>query len=162
MKRLLDKLFSWLLMLGLTFGGAYSAYWGITQESLARASSKWPSVTGKIISSYIEVARGKSTSYTPKVQYQYRLNGAVFENDQIYFGGPSSNKNDAAETTAKYPIGEAVTVYYKPEAPETSCLEPGKYRHISAIFVVIGFMYFSIGFAMLIGYFVVFAGRSAK
>jgi hypothetical protein len=59
------------------------------------------------------------------------------------------SKKDATHTTAKYPAGKVISVYYSPESTETSCLEPGKYRNISPLSVVLGFTLLGVGISIL-------------
>lgn len=100
---------------------------GLAEESLS-----WPSVTGKISSSFVQ-ARDfpmphddsdddyETTSYSASVDYSYVVEGKEHHSSQVrYFVGP-----DAHETVRKYPSGAQVPVFYNPEDPSSAVLEPG-------------------------------------
>jgi len=110
-----------LIGLGLSVWG-----WTILQD--ARASASWPSVEGRVISS--EVTRSTdadgAVSYSPEVTYSYTVENASYTNGRIKFGENAyGNRNKAEEIAANYPVGRTVTVYYEPEQPALSVLEPG-------------------------------------
>lgn len=145
-----NKLFYWLLSILFLIGGSYSIYWGVDQDNLAHSSKNWPSVKGKITSSYIKKIRGKGGfSYFSQVKYRYVVNGEQFENDKVYFGAVSPREDDALATMEKYPEGKAIFVYYNPKSIGISCLEPGKYREISSASIVLGVLSFVLGILML-------------
>lgn len=132
-----------LIGVGLTFWG-----WTILQN--ARASASWPTADGKVTKS--EVTRSTdaegSDSYSPEVTYTYSVNNTGFSNDTIKFGENSyGSRNKANGIAAGYPIGKSVTVYYDPEKPERSVLEPG----VSAgSYIVIGIGVFFILLTLII------------
>ena len=93
-------------------------------------SKKWPSVPGKIISARVQkgkvyVSHGYQTRYTPKITYSYSVNGAEYEGDRLGNGIFISRSRDSAKSWArKYPAHMVVTVYYNPDDPGKSVLEP--------------------------------------
>lgn len=110
-----------LVGLGLTYWG-----WNILQD--ARASESWPTADGVVIRS--EVTRSTdaegSDSYSPEITYAYTVNNEQLANKTIKFGENSySNRRKAEEIANSYPVGRNVTVYYDPEKPDKSVLEPG-------------------------------------
>ena len=65
-------------------------------------------------------------SYSPEVTYSYEVNNTKFINNTIKFGENSyGNRGKAEEIAGNYHIGKKVTVYYDPEKPDRSVLEPG-------------------------------------
>jgi hypothetical protein len=132
-----------LIGVGLTIWG-----WTILQN--ARASASWPTADGVVMRS--EVTRSTDSeggdSYSPEVTYSYNVNNTNFVNDMIKFGENSySSRRKADEIAGNYPVGKNVTVYYDPEKPERSVLEPG----VSAgSFIVIGIGVFFILITLVI------------
>lgn len=115
--------------------GIGCAYFGLKTVQNARASSDWPTVKGKIISSDVEQKRStsgsgrkrkSSTTYHAEVYYEYAVNGVTQSSDRVSFGQyGSSNSGHAREIVNRYPAGSIVDVYYSEEKPEISVLEPG-------------------------------------
>ena len=110
-----------LVGLGLTYWG-----WNILQD--ARASASWPTAEGVVTRS--EVTRSTDSdggdSYSPEITYTYTVNNEQLANKTIKFGENSYSSRKKAEGIANsYPVGKNVTVYYDPQQPEKSVLEPG-------------------------------------
>jgi hypothetical protein len=109
------------LGIGISFWG-----WNILQN--AKASASWPTTQGNVTSSdvsYSSNAEG-GESYSPEVIYRYTANNQQYENHTIKFGENSYSSSRKAENIASgYPVGKEVTVYYDPEDPARSVLEPG-------------------------------------
>jgi len=110
-----------LVGLGLTYWG-----WNILQD--ARASAAWPAADGVVTRS--EVTRSTDSdggdSYSPEITYTYTVNNEQLANKTIKFGENSYSSRKKAEGIANsYPVGKNVTVYYDPQQPEKSVLEPG-------------------------------------
>lgn len=89
-------------------------------------SKSWESVTGKITSSFISSFKSKSIYYfTPSINYKYTVATISYTNDTISFNtSETSNKNEAEAKIAKYPIGSEIKVFYSPNSPSISCIEP--------------------------------------
>jgi hypothetical protein len=102
----------------------------IVQMSKAKKASAWPTVPGTVLSSGLEEHRshdsdgGTSVNYEPRVQYQYAIMGSPFTGYRLSFGNASYSYNIAARKIAAYPQGAQVTVYYNPDDPSDSVLEP--------------------------------------
>ena len=110
-----------LVGVGLSIWG-----WNILQN--ARASASWPTADGIVTRSEVTFSTDAEggDSYQPKVTYKYEANNLSYENDTIKFGENSYGSNRKADEIAgNYPVGKNVTVYYDPERPERSVLEPG-------------------------------------
>lgn len=103
---------------------------GIGDALQAHRSKSWPSVEGTVVSSKVtshsSSIRGSSgTSCKAEVRYQYQIDGASYENDVLRFGQIKTGIRSFPEGDVKrHPLGETV-VYYDPEEPENSVLEPG-------------------------------------
>jgi hypothetical protein len=110
-----------LIGAGLTIWG-----WNILQN--ARASASWPTAEGVVLSSEVTLSTDAdgSDSYSPEVTYRYLALDSSYENRTIKFGENSyGNRRKAQDIAAGYPVGKSVTVYFDPESPARSVLEPG-------------------------------------
>lgn len=102
------------------------------QEIIDATSSRdWPEASGTVIHSKIENTETTSTgkrnreySYQADIKYKYFVNGKTYVGDRISWG-EVSNKDIAQRRVDNYPVGREITVYYDPEIPEKSVLEPG-------------------------------------
>ena len=108
--------------------GAGLAYWGWNILQSARASASWPTVEGVVTESdvsYSTDAEG-AESYSPEVTYRYQINDVLYENNTIKFGENAyGSRRRAEQIAATYPVGKGVTVYFNPDQPDRSVLEPG-------------------------------------
>ncbi len=105
---------------------------GIREYFKAQASTGWPSVEGVVLRSEMDVdhssssSGGSSTTYGADVAYEYQQGGTRRTGDRVEFGEISTgDSSDAQQVLDRYPVGREVTVYYNPEDPADSVLEPG-------------------------------------
>ena len=116
-----------LPMLGI-FGGLG---WFLNKKSkeakrLRAAAKNWATVSGRVITSRVEVSGGEYTSVNPFVVYQYNVYGRDYTNSQIRAGDihvSAYSSRDSYNIVDRYPVGIEVTVYYDPEDPQRSALE---------------------------------------
>lgn len=137
----------------LIIGGAL-VLWGLNILGDARASASWPIAEGKVVSSQVEHSTDSEggDSYQPKVNYTYSVAGVPYSGRQIKFGENSySSRRQAEEIANRYPVGDSVAVYYEPENPEKTALEPGVTAGsyivfgIGAIFVLVSLVLMPVG-----------------
>jgi hypothetical protein len=92
-------------------------------------SKHWPSATGIINQSYLQMAQGRkgSTWYIPSVVYLYTVGTQSFAGTRIDFHTQDHiyNQRYAAWRLRNYSKGKLVHVYYEPGAPQNAVLEPG-------------------------------------
>jgi hypothetical protein len=108
--------------------GAGLSFWGWNILQNARASASWPTAQGVILSSEVTLSTDAdgSDSYSPEVTYRYLALDSSYQNRTIKFGENSyGNRRKAQDIAARYPVGKSVTVYFDPESPARSVLEPG-------------------------------------
>jgi hypothetical protein len=108
--------------------GAGLSFWGWNILQNARASASWPTAEGVVISSEVSLSTDAdgSDSYSPEVTYRYPALDSNYENNTIKFGENSyGNRRKAQGIAAEYPVGKSVTVYFDPDSPARSVLEPG-------------------------------------
>ncbi len=119
---------------------------GLENVALGEESLEWPHVEGKVISSRVNVSKGTGTkqdSYTPMVTYTFTVNGSAYEGDQVAFGALYDGRT-AGQTVSRYQKGKTVKVFYDPEDPNVSVLEPGAeqasnlYHAFGLIFLIFG------------------------
>ncbi|PZO36085.1 MAG: hypothetical protein DCF19_22530 [Pseudanabaena frigida] len=89
-------------------------------------NKSWDSVNGRIINSFISSSKSKSIYYfTPNINYRYTVAKTSYTNNTISFNTTeTANKNEAEAKIAKYPIGAEIKVFYNPNSPSISCIEP--------------------------------------
>ena len=95
-------------------------------------TSRWPTVTGKITSSW-EVLKGE------RVKYDYEVGGRHYTGHNVCWGPRGGTAEPShQELGEKYPPGRDVTVYYDPKSPATAVLEPRNPRNlvVSAVFTL--------------------------
>ncbi|MDP3441966.1 MAG: DUF3592 domain-containing protein [Ignavibacteria bacterium] len=95
-------------------------------------SSTWPSVRGNILKSEISERRysgtkssGRKTEYHASVDYQYEVIGKMYFSNSISYKASKTSYSAAMIELQKYPENSGHVVYYNPENPEESVLDPG-------------------------------------
>ncbi len=116
-------------VLAIAVGVFLAWIFGYASFTAGAASESWPSVEGKITASKIsESGPHDNRTLRAHVSYQYEVNENIHRSDRVDFnsaGMSSSQRGDIQEITRKYPVGRSVTVYYDPDDPNISVLEPG-------------------------------------
>jgi hypothetical protein len=132
--------------------GALFLVSGIRKLQTADESKTWPTTTRLIKHSevvYQESHDSRSGTYKAVVLYEYTVSGNKYNNDLVAYGENGSSdisyQNDIAN---KYQEGEEVTVYYSPQDPKESVLEPG-INGGTWMMPGIGFIFFCCGAFML-------------
>ncbi|SHF65197.1 Protein of unknown function [Mariniphaga anaerophila] len=124
------SVFGSLLIAIIFFVSGFMGWRHFTQPMLkeARASEKWPTAQGVITAAEL----GESTNsdgtimYSANVYYDYTVNNRQYSSSGITMAdGSSSMKNSEVKKLKKYAKGTSVAVYYDPEFPESTVLEPG-------------------------------------
>jgi len=122
----------------LLFGSLAIISWGLTENYASSASQRWPSIQGTILLGQVVerqkgggLRSGSLSCYSAQIRYTYTLNHTSYHNDTItYHGSPcvhgAHGQRLARETLARYPLNKSVSVFYDPNNPAASCLEPGR------------------------------------
>lgn len=156
------KLFLSLLLFAILAGVFFWQSYRLFQRSLpgvrdAQASRAWGSVAGTItiVSSRAEWvnARRRNLSYhRPWVQTTYSVNGKSLVCERFAFNDhliSAGSKKQAEEMVKSYQVGQSVQVYYDPNDPQKSVLEPGNLSpSMSAL--VGGVIFFVMGLAQFV------------
>ena len=140
-----------ILTLAMLAAGAGLLLWGGYEINRAYESRSWPNTQGTITSSYIKKENRKDsnnsykTTYYPKVNYQYQVEGKYYSCNRIAFGGVSGGKRSKAKKVVdRYPSGKKVTVYYNPKDPGVAVLKAG--FSWGALFAFLtGLIFFGVG-----------------
>ncbi|MCU4155602.1 DUF3592 domain-containing protein [Carboxylicivirga sp. A043] len=119
-------------MFAIIFGVAgWFAYQHVTKPIVedAEASEQWPVVSGEITYANIKTSRSSegNTMYSPDIRYTYTVSGKDYTGKQIsLMDGSTSVQSSVKKKVKAYPVGASVEVYYDPELPASSVLQPGK------------------------------------
>lgn len=121
-----------LLVFGLVLGG-----FGIYRYNIGKESSKWPSVQGKITYAHAQSRRvKKQNQYIPSIKYTYNVKGKTYTGTRITASDEyQKTLSGAKDILKKYPVSEAVSVYYNPREPGTSLLEAGLAKNVFVLIV---------------------------
>lgn len=117
--------------------------------------SRLASVEGIIVSSSTYTSKSKRTVYYHyNIEYEFNVNARYYLSNEITFSGEySTHQEETRGYLSKYPIGKKVKVYYDPQDPNFSVLEPDIYfdAELNMFFLVIALSVFVIsGSYMLI------------
>jgi len=119
------------ITMGIIFaliGGAMFFVFALPPLQYSNISKSWPSVPGTITKTEIDIWRNDGkTHYQPDIVYAYTVGGKKYSSSKITVGDPplDNNVTKAKRLQAEYPVGKDVVVYYDPELPESSALQPG-------------------------------------
>jgi hypothetical protein len=121
------RLFLGIVGMLLLIGSPVVLFATYRNYSSANASEKWPSVDGVITQSSLEtMGFGRKQTFKAKIEYQYQVNGRGYRASRVKFVDTTGSSESAAQSVAsKYPVNSAQKVYYNPDDPSNSVLEPG-------------------------------------
>ena len=129
-----------LICLALLSFGMYFSIIGIDVVSEGRASMKWPQTKGVIESSRIVRMDDKQIKYQIEMKYKYEVKGESYTNGRFSLNSyPTRSARTNADIVNPLPAGKEVTVYYNPENPVISVLQPGT-NSITFIPAALGFL----------------------
>lgn len=124
-----SSIFATLIFALVFIVGGWLFYKHVSQTIIdeANASKNWPTVQGVV--SYSDIITSISDGdemYRVDIEYNYTVQTTNYKGDRIATITSSTNSLSSVEKDLrKYPVGEHVSVYYNPEAPSISMLEPG-------------------------------------
>lgn len=133
----------------LVVGAAIGAFlvWQLVKGVKAR---KWPTVRGTVDESRVSMHTSydegrRSTTYGADILYHYEVDGSPYSGTRLSFSDyRSSNRRRAEQIVGRYSPGSVVQVYYSPDDPSESLLEPGVkpmfflFLLLPLIFIVLG------------------------
>jgi hypothetical protein len=153
-KKELSRPIAFIFFIAFVGFGVLALFIGINTLKNAYQSKWWPTVEGIVISSEVGHHHDhNSSTYKAQVLYDYKIEGSVFSSNTVSFGQYSSgNPRQARRIVNRYPKEKLVKVYYNPNNPEVSCLEPGA-SWSSYILLLFGALFASIGLAFSVALF---------
>lgn len=92
---------------------------GIRNHALGKESESWPVVEGSFVS---ESSSGQKKKKRIHISYEYRVDGVSYKNSRVNFADDKASKRKIRD---QYDVGDKLKVYYQPDNPEQSVLEPG-------------------------------------
>lgn len=111
-----------IILVIVTLGGIAISMWGWRVLKQTRETGQWPSTGGVIEASE---PTSETDDLLPYIVYRYEVNGEVYRSSFEFPAGTNPMPEFAESYVRKYPVGAAVAVFYNPELPEQSTLEPG-------------------------------------
>ncbi|OUT62386.1 MAG: hypothetical protein CBB71_02230 [Rhodopirellula sp. TMED11] len=105
---------------------------GVNNYQRGNASESWPTVQGTVLDATIRDVRSSNsngpsrTSYAVHLDYEYEVDGTVYEGDQVRFGAMMHNERSGAlAEQKKYATDSPVSVHYNPEDASEAVLVAG-------------------------------------
>jgi hypothetical protein len=126
LKSILELLIGLVAGLAFLLGGIWIFAWDFAKIQRASDSKDWPQADGVVtVSKYVQ--KGRET--WPYIEYTYTVTGVRYTSQQISFDlfNKPGGKGRVQSIVERYPVGQAVTVYYDPNNPAIAILEPGDY-----------------------------------
>ncbi len=103
----------------------------------AQSSEKWPTTEGVIVTSEVIQKRDDNgLMYSANIVYRYSVNNQQMEGDQIWFGDnySSSSRTQFQRIVNDYPLNKKVKVFYDPDDPVITVLQPGAFKSTYLLF----------------------------
>jgi hypothetical protein len=101
-------------------GSAGADYW------LSNIARNWPNTQGQVLDSKLMSQSGRFAGSWAEVRYTYNVSDREYVGSTIRFGPElAGSRAEAEATVSKFSAGKHVPVYFKPEDPSVSVLEPG-------------------------------------
>lgn len=124
----------------------------------------WVSAPCKVVSAKIETNSGRKgrTTYSPKIVYEFSVNGKTFRGDRVFFSSNFSTSNYEQEVERLNAYKLEKTCWYNPENPEESVLmQPnGEFSLRKCVHALFGIPFWGAGIGIIA--LAIFAGRSRK
>jgi hypothetical protein len=126
-KSILAKAAGYVLLIGLLFGLFVVITVPFELTRMVSAES-WPARKGIVTLSYPsrKSTTGRPAYWRPEICGKYQENGARFCVSRVSFGTFifGSGEAEARAISAKYPVGLEIDVYYSPDNPKETILDP--------------------------------------
>lgn len=144
-----------LLPIFVTVVGLFTILWGTLSLMEAKESVDWSTTPGTVLSSSVYDSTShdvdvKESAYHADVIYEYYVDDKLYSGDRIAFGdyGPVDSSH-AEDIVSRYLVGMDVTVFYMPDSPDESVLEPGMTAQSSYV-LGFGLLFFIMGVLLFI------------
>lgn len=110
-----------IILILVTLAGLAISLWGWLILRQSKQRRQWPSVTGVIEASE---PHSEQDDLLPNIVYRYEVGGETYRRSLQFPGGTNPMPEFAQSYVDKYPVGAEVQVYYQPDRPGQSTLEP--------------------------------------
>ncbi len=133
--------------------GLHSGASAVTEAIRGLQSESWPMTSGVILTSRVEyIPDEEYPSYKASVSYEYSDLNHIYISTRVRFSTFRwGDRESAKRLVSQFPVGMSVPVYFHPEKPTLSTIEPG-FQWGALWGLALGFL--AIGYGALIGYFV--------
>lgn len=119
------------LILGLfTVAGLGTAIWGWHILARGKQTLRWPTVSGTITCSQ------DNNDLLPQIEYRYSVAGRDYHRQMEFPADLSPTEQFKTRYLEKFPVGSQITVYYDPDHPDRSTMEPGPRRGDGLVFAL--------------------------
>jgi len=144
-----------VLAVVFTAVGVLFALLGLNMLEKAKESLDWPTTTGTVTLSEVREStrtsgtgsnRKKHVDHKAHVEYSYQVQRETYAGSRISFNPPNEG---AGQITSRYPVGKQIQVYYSPDEPQESVLEPGVAK-TSYLFIGFGGLFALLGLSFLV------------
>ncbi len=93
---------------------------------LGISSQFWNETNAVVVEKTLhEVTGRKKGLYSPRIDYQYTVDGDNYTNDVLSFAYFVFGKKWASDQIIGYEPGQEIKIYYNPSNPARSCIQPG-------------------------------------
>ncbi|ALP53095.1 hypothetical protein Tel_07955 [Candidatus Tenderia electrophaga] len=111
-----------IILVAVALGGIAVSLWGWRVLKQARQMAQWPSTDGVIVESKPCSAQD---DLLPHIEYRYEIGGETHRRRFEFPSGTNPMPELAESYVKKYPLDAPVQVFYNPDEPGQSTLEPG-------------------------------------
>jgi hypothetical protein len=122
---IIQFLFSRIFPLPFIVVGALLLYFGTKGILLAVQSASWPHTSATVISSSVKRfsgSAGSRTQHQAEIRYEFPVENKRYSGFHYY---ASPDAGEPMRLVEQHPEGTMITVYYMPDNPAESLLEPG-------------------------------------
>ncbi len=111
-----------VIIILFAIAGLILAIWSWQKINKRKRQLAWPKSEGVIIQSEV------SKSLVPKVVYQYKIGEIKYRQEIAFSSEVTAAPELSSNLISNYPLDKTVEVYYNPDSPEVTTLEPGPSR----------------------------------
>ena len=126
---------------------------GIRIYIKAKNSPGWVPTKGKV--TFTMIRKGMSSDQpdgcTPVVYYTYSVEGEVYESKRVKYISSFEyiSLEEAEAVLKKYQVNSGITIFYNPDNPRDSVIEPGVHKE-NLVFMIIGLAIFFVSLLITI------------
>jgi hypothetical protein len=111
-----------VIIIVVILGGLGITIWGWRSQASSRKARQWPCVEGIIEQSQ---PGSEQSDLLPHIQYTFQVGEKSYRQTFQFPSGTHPLPEFTRSYLDKYPVGKNVQIYYDPQNPQRSTLEPG-------------------------------------